>query len=146
MNQCVILLVEDDANDAFFISRALKNLGFDGRIEHVTDTQLARNYISGGGEYADREKFPPPNIVISDSALPGTGTGIELLEWMRKQDQSKDVPFIILSGEVSADVRRRAETARVQLILQKGSNFRDMERALKDTLLKMPEQCRPWLK
>ncbi|HUS34732.1 MAG TPA: response regulator [Verrucomicrobiae bacterium] len=146
MKPCVILLVEDDANDAFFVERALNDLGFDGKVEHVTDTQVARAYVGGEGKYGDRAAFPFPDIVISDSALSGRGSGIDLLEWMRKEPQAKEVPFVILSGEVTPQVRQRAEQAGVQLILQKGSNFRDTARVLREALLKMPEDCRPWLK
>jgi CheY-like chemotaxis protein len=145
LKPCVILLVEDDANDAFFVERALSDLGFDGKVEHVTDTQVARAYVAGDGKFRDRESFPFPDIVISDSALSGRGSGIELLEWMRKEAASKDVPFVILSGEISPQVRERAEIAGVELLLQKGSNFRDTARVLREALLKMPESCRPWL-
>jgi CheY-like chemotaxis protein len=144
LKQRVILLVEDDANDAFFISRALDELGFDGRLEHVTNTRAARDYIGGGGKYSDREKFPAPEIVVSDSILPGQGSGVELLEWMRKENFA--MPFIILSGEISADVQQRAEAAGVELLLRKGSNFHDTAQALKDALLQMPPECRTWLK
>lgn len=146
MKDCLILLVEDDANDAFFIERALKDLGFNGKLEHLTDTKIARAYVSGEGKYSDRAQHPFPDIVISDSALSGRGSGIELLEWMRSDPAAKKVPFVILSGEVSPEVRQRAQAAGVELVLQKGSNFRDTERALREALLKMPDACRPWLK
>jgi CheY-like chemotaxis protein len=146
LKQCVILLVEDDANDAFFVERALKDLGFDGRLEHVTDTDVARAYVSGEGKFGNRGDFPLPDIVISDSALSGRGSGIDLLEWMRTESKAKTVPFIILSGEVTPQARQRAQAAGVELILQKGSNFRDTQRVLQEALRKMPESCRPWLK
>jgi CheY-like chemotaxis protein len=145
LKQCLILLVEDDRNDAFFIARALKDLGFDGRVEHVTDTHAARTYLSGGGQYADREKFPTPDIVVSDSILPGHGSGIELLEWMRKGGFS-GTPFVILSGEITPDVRERARAAGVQSLLQKGSSFKETANALREALNQMPAECRQWLK
>lgn len=146
MKECVILLVEDDANDAFFVSRALKELGFGGRVHHVTSTGTARDYMAGAGEFHDREKFPAPEIVISDSALPGRGSGIELLEWLRAQSEVAQPQFVILSGEITPEVRARATKAGVQLLLRKGSNLSDTTRSLREALLQMPEQCRPWLK
>jgi len=138
------LLVEDDANDAFFISRALKDLGFEGRLEHVTNTHVAREYIAGAGKYANRQEFPAPQIVVSDSILPGRGSGVELLEWMRKGNFA--TPFIILSGEISPDVQERASAAGVDLLLRKGSDFHETAEALKGALLQMPPECRPWLR
>jgi CheY-like chemotaxis protein len=138
LNQCLILLVEDDANDAFFVARALKDLGFNGKIEHVKDTVGARDYLEGTGRFENRREFPLPDVVVSDSVLSGRGSGIELLEWMRACAPLKNVPFIILSGEVTPDVRKRATAAGVQLMLSKGSSFRDTAAALRDVLLQMP--------
>jgi CheY-like chemotaxis protein len=145
LKQCLILLVEDDPNDAFFISRALKDLGFDGRLEHVTDTKAARAYVAGAEQYADRDQYPTPDIVVSDSILPGRGSGIELLEWMQQQNFTY-IPFVILSGEVTPDVRARATAAGVQSLLQKGSNLRETTQALREAVSQMPAHCRPWLK
>jgi CheY-like chemotaxis protein len=146
LKPCVILLVEDDANDAFFVTRALKDLGFSGTLEHVTDTFKAREYLTGEGAFSDREKYPLPEIVISDASLPGRGSGIELLEWMRRDPALADAPFIMLSGEITTDVRERAHAAGVRLLLRKGSNFRDTAAALREALLQMPDRCRSWLK
>jgi CheY-like chemotaxis protein len=145
LKQCLILLVEDDRNDAFLIGRALKDLGFDGRLEHVADTHSARAYLSADGQFADRQKFPAPDIVVSDSILPGRGSGIELLEWMRKEN-FPETPFVILSGEITPDVRERANAAGVQLLLQKGSSFKNTANALREALLQMPPECREWLR
>lgn len=146
MKPCVILLVEDDPNDAFFVSRALKDLGFDGKLEHLTDAFKAREYLAGAGIYSDREKYPLPEIIVSDSSLPGRGSGIELLEWMRKDPNLTEAPFVMLSGEITNEVRKRATAAGVKLLLRKGSNFRDTATALREALMQMPEQCRTWLK
>lgn len=145
MKECLILLVEDDPNDAFFISRALKEIGFRGRLEHVTDTKTARAYVAGAEQYSDRAQFPTPDIVVSDSILPGRGSGIELLEWMRQQNFG-GIPFVILSGEVTPEVRARASAAGVQSLLQKGSNLRETTHALREAIKQMPAECRPWLK
>ena len=139
MNQpCVILLVEDDANDAFFVSRALKDLGFDGKLEHVTDTDAARAYLQAGAAL--------PQIVISDAALSPRGTGVELLEWMRQQRSLSKIPFVILSGEVSPDVRERATAAGAESVLRKGSSFTETVNSLREVLGHLPPDCRTWLK
>jgi len=140
------LLVEDDPNDAFFVSRALKELGFNGKLEHLTDSFKARDYLAGVGAFSDRDKYPLPEIVVSDSTLPGKGSGIELLEWMRKNPALAEAPFVMLSGEITNDVRQRANAAGVKLLLRKGSNFRDTAAALREALLTMPDRCRTWLK
>jgi CheY-like chemotaxis protein len=134
-----ILLVEDDANDAFFIARALKDLGFIGKLHHVTTTQAARDYLSADAKIQDRKDLPSPEIVISDSALPGRTSGIELLEWLRTQRELPQPAFIMLSGEITADVRERATNAGVQSLLRKASNFNDTVRDLREALLQISE-------
>ena len=42
----VIVLVEDNPNDAFFVERALERIGFEGKIEHFEDIETAQAYIA----------------------------------------------------------------------------------------------------
>ncbi len=141
---CVILLVEDDPNDAFFVTRALKDLGFSGQLQHLTDSNSARAYLAGDAPYHDRERFPLPDIVVADSSLPVRGSGVDLVEWMRQQAETAQTPFVILSGEVSEEMRERAKAAGVRRILRKGSNFQDTLRSLREVLQELPPEC-AWL-
>jgi CheY-like chemotaxis protein len=143
---CVILLVEDDPNDAFFVARALKELGFNGTLQHLTDSNSARAYLAGEAPYRDREQFPLPDLVVADSALPARGSGVDLAEWMGLQPASAATPFVILSGDVSPEVSERAKAAGVKRILLKGSNYQDTCRSLREVLRELPAECREWLK
>jgi CheY-like chemotaxis protein len=140
---CVILLVEDDANDAFFVARALKELGFNGKLEHVADTEAARAYLNGQSPFVNRHL---PEIVVSDASLSPRGTGVELLEWMRQEQSLGEIPFIILSGEVSPEIRDRANSAGVQAVLRKGSTYKETVESLREVIHRLPEACRRWLK
>lgn len=111
----VILLVEDDANDAYFFQRALDEIGFKGTLRHVNNTDAAKIFIQDGGL---------PSLIVADSAVSVTGTGTELLEWMRANQFLKDVPFVILSGGVEPEMRERAEAAGVSRVLTKAANYK----------------------
>lgn len=132
----VILLVEDDLNDAFFLGRALSDAGFKGKVRHVTSSTEAKNYLTGVGKFADRTANPPPQLVISDSALPASATGVELLEWMRSNQM--EAPFIILSGSVQDEMRERAQAAGALRVMIKASDFRETAEELRDVLTQLP--------
>lgn len=144
--RCVILLVEDDENDAFFVKRALTKLGFPGKIHHATDTDEAKRYMGGDAPYTDREKFPQPEIIVADSAVTVRDSGVEFLEWVRGHRNIANIPFIIFSGGVSEETRKRAEAAGVRKILTKASSPEDLLLRMRQVLLEFPRHCGEWLK
>lgn len=119
----MILLVEDDSNDAFFLERALDEIGYEGKLHHVTNTAAAKSFIKGGGA---------PALVISDSMISPNGTGTELLEWIRANNFLKGVPFVILSGALEPEMQARAEAAGAARFLTKASNFKDTANQLRE--------------
>jgi len=144
--RCAILLVEDDENDAFFLKRALTALGFPGKVHHVTETEEAKNYVRGDGVYSDREKFPEPEMIVADSAVTVRDSGVEFLEWVRAQKAKPNVPFIIFSGGVSEETRKRAEAAGVRKIVTKASSQTELLQRLREIVEEFPHECREWLK
>jgi CheY-like chemotaxis protein len=140
MNEsCLILLVEDDEDDVFFLRRALEKLGFEGKIEHFLDIEAAKSFVT-------HTNGPMPSLVIADSAMSCRGSGVDLLEWIRKHDKTKTVPFVILSGDIQPHMVSRAEVAGANLILTKRSDFDDMTAQVRQGLLQLPARCREWLK
>lgn len=137
-DQCVILLVEDDFNDAFFVERALKEIGFPGRLRHVTNAEQAREFLEAGE--------PLPEIIVADSALSPGGTGIELLEAVRSTEGWHKIPFIVLSGGMSETMRQRAAEAGATAVLTKATQLKDTTRQLREILGHLPPERRQWLK
>jgi CheY-like chemotaxis protein len=95
----VILLVEDDHNDVLLLNLALKKADVPYPIHVVRDGETAIEYLSGTGAFQDRGKFPVPCLVILDVNLPKK-TGIEVLQWLRRREELRDMPVVMLtSGE-----------------------------------------------
>src|ERR1043166_4171501 len=92
-----ILLVEDDQVDAMCFERALRGAGFGNPLEKVQKAAEARGYLDGQGKFADRQRFPFPNLVVLDLTLPDEN-GLELLGWMRQKEHSQELPVVILDG------------------------------------------------
>ena len=108
-----ILVVEDDASDAFFIKRAFNRTDMASSLRFVSDGSEAREYLSGAGVYANRSRFPLPAVMLLDLKLPGE-SGHELLAWLRQQQGLKRLPVVILTSST--------ETADVNKAFEEGAN------------------------
>ncbi len=142
----VILLVEDDANDAFFLERALREIGYPGSLRHLTDTAAARAYLAGAGPFSDRAQNPLPALLIADSAISGAGGGVELIEWMRASGLSPNIPCVILSGGLNPETRSRAQSAGVHRILTKAGDFKETAKYFRALFQELPPAQRHWLR
>jgi CheY-like chemotaxis protein len=109
--QPYILLVEDDEDDRFFAERTLGKAGLKS-VFHVATGQAAVDYLSGERGFADREKFPLPDIILLDLKIPEI-SGHQVLEWVKAQPQLGTIAVYILSssGEISDRTRATAANA-----------------------------------
>jgi len=105
MNQ-LILLVEDNEDDAFFMQRALRQAGIEHQLQIIPDGQQALDYLGGTGKYADRNAYPLPSIVFLDIKLPYK-SGLEVLGWIRQQpDFEKLIVIVLTSSSEPIDLKR----------------------------------------
>jgi CheY-like chemotaxis protein len=104
-----ILLIDDDPAQQFFSGRALdKALSIHRSTVHVVSSgNEAIAYMIGEGRFADRERFPFPTIVITDLNMPD-GDGLNVLEFMRSNEQWGVVPRIMFSSSGEDDDVRTA--------------------------------------
>jgi CheY-like chemotaxis protein len=103
--QLAILLVEDDENDIVLVRRAIQASGAGHRLHAVRDGEQAVAYLKGFNEFADREKFPIPNILLTDLKMPKMG-GLDLLRWVRANPEYSVIPTIVYSSsDMETDVR-----------------------------------------
>src|SRR5215472_2599040 len=104
-----ILLAEDDANDVLLIQRAFRKAGLAYNLVVVNDGQQAIDYLSGQGDYGQREHFPFPFLVLLDLKMPGVN-GFEVLRWVRSEAKLKRLLVVVLTSSSSqADVDRAYE-------------------------------------
>jgi CheY-like chemotaxis protein len=102
-----ILLVEDDPDDLFLLSRAFRNAQLDCELQRVRDGAEAIAYLAGSEPYANRHKHPLPQVMLLDLHLPRV-SGLEVLEFVAKLP-AEDGPYVILlSASASAPEPARA--------------------------------------
>jgi len=101
-----ILLVEDSADDVFFMKRALKFAGTSASIQVAEDGQVAIDYLSGEGAFSNRAEFPLPTLILLDLRMPRV-PGFEVLKWLRKKEAFSCLPVVILSSSrEESDIRK----------------------------------------
>ena len=103
----VVLYVEDEENDVFFMELAWKRLGLNLPLQVVRNGREAMDYLSGKDRFGDRQEYPLPSLVLLDLNLP-MYSGFEVLEWIRGQPALRELRVVILT---SSDQKRDIEQA-----------------------------------
>jgi CheY-like chemotaxis protein len=101
-----ILVAEDDPTDAYFFERAFKRAGIPVTLHFVRDGQEALDYLQGAGLFADRSRYPVPQLVLLDLQMPRLN-GFEVLDWVRKQPDLHGLLMVIFSSSTEPrDINR----------------------------------------
>jgi CheY-like chemotaxis protein len=137
MNEALILVVEDNPDDAALIQAV-----FDVSLDHAK-TQLvvtgweARLYLEGGSPYEDRYWNPLPSLIVLDLGLPdGTGfeAGFEILEWLAEREEDFQIPVIVFTASEDPEHARRARALGVRHFLRKADQHEKLTEAVKEEL------------
>ena len=103
-----ILLAEDSDDDRLLIRHAFRKSAIKNPIIEAKDGEQAIAYLEGAGQYANRELYPLPCVIITDLKLPRLD-GFGLLQWLQERPQFARIPKLVLSSSsLSADRTRAA--------------------------------------
>ncbi len=129
-----ILLVEDDENDVLTMTLALDKVALTCPICVAKDGREAQDYLSGGGKFADRHRYPLPYLILLDLKLPRV-PGLEVLKWVRERREFDSIIVLVLtSSPMPADIQD-AYHLRANAYLVKPSGLEKLHRmaqAIKD--------------
>lgn len=101
-----VLLCEDNPEDADIFCRALGSARIENTVHIAEDGEMAVDYLSGAGKYADCDLYPVPNLIFLDLKMPCV-SGFEVLQWLRAHREFDRTCVIVLSSSAhDADVRR----------------------------------------
>ena len=126
-----ILLVEDDPNDALLVRMAFQRTRSGIPLIILPNGLEAVNYLKGEGVYADRAKYPMPDIILLDLRMP-LMSGFEVLQWIRERPGLKRLPVIVLTSSVQEADARTAYEAGANSYLVKPTDFNELVDSIKN--------------
>jgi len=102
-SRTAILLVDDDDDDAELATGVLCRGGHG--VHRVSDGEEALDYLFRRGRYAARER-DGPRVVLLDLKMPRL-SGFEVLQELRKDRRTREMPVVVLtSSRLDDDVNR----------------------------------------
>lgn len=127
-----ILLVEDDSNDVLLLQRAFRRANVECPLHVVTNGDDAVDYLTGGGEFADRAAHPFPALMLLDLKLPRR-SGLEVLSWLREQPpEISCLPVIVLtSSRLTSDVDQAYAFGATSYMAKPEGNFDGLAEVVK---------------
>jgi CheY-like chemotaxis protein len=93
----VILLVEDNADDAALTLRAFKRSHLMNPISVARDGVEALDFLFARGAHSNRATEPLPTLVILDLKLPKLD-GLGVLKAIRADERTRFLPVVILTS------------------------------------------------
>jgi CheY-like chemotaxis protein len=106
LSPLIILVAEDDDNDALLLRLAFSEAEVTDPIHFVRDGKGAIDYLSGLPPFDDRAGYPLPSLLLLDLKMPGVN-GFEVLDWLSKRHNLAQPFVVVLSGSgCPSDVHR----------------------------------------
>jgi two-component system response regulator len=106
VNDNVILLVEDNADDEALTLRALKKNNILNEVVVARDGSEALDYLFGTGKCSNKDMSLMPQVVLLDLKLPKID-GLEVLRQVRADKRTKLLPVVILTSSNEEQYRLR---------------------------------------
>lgn len=121
----LLLVAEDNPDDAILLRRALSKAGIPSRLKIVTDGEEMLLYLQAKGAYSDRRANPMPSLIILDLKMPRRN-GLEVLAWIAENRDLAVVPTIVLSASNLENDVRSAYHLGANTYFVKPTNFEEL--------------------
>ncbi|MDB6018532.1 MAG: response regulator [Pedosphaera sp.] len=118
------LVVDDFAEHCILLACAMRQTQWLQAVHSVTTGREAINYLVGNGGYADRQRFPFPDVVVTELDMPslesqklllGLGVGLSYLPLL-----------VVLTGSPCPKDRQAARRAGADAYFTKPERFCDL--------------------
>ena len=125
-----LLLIEDSQDDAELFQRAVNVAALPLNLRVVATCSDAREYLLGTGQFADRTRFPFPQLIVADDCRDEFGTA-HLLRWLQAKPECRVIPLIILTGSGSPALVRSSYDLGVHSVFEKPITNSELQDLLK---------------
>ena len=121
MSERKVLVVDDEIHIVHVVAIKLRNNGF--------EVISAEN----GAEAFERACEEKPDIIVTDFQMP-IMTGLELVEKLRQNEATKDIPVIMLTARGFAIEDEQKKALRISEFLSKPFSPKELLRSIEDIL------------
>ncbi|GAB6043418.1 response regulator [Endothiovibrio diazotrophicus] len=102
----VILMAEDDEDDVMLAEDALREARLSNRFICVPNGAKLLEYLRHQGEFADRERYPEPSIILLDLNMPILD-GRKALQIIKEDEALCRIPVVVLTtSQAEEDILR----------------------------------------
>ena len=127
----IILLVEDNDDDAELTMMAFKAARLSNRIVRARDGVEALDYPNARGDHAHRDLNDVPALMLLDINLPRLG-GIDVLAQIRATDHTRHVPVVMLTSSDEEKDRLATYSHRANSYVRKPVDYEAFVTAARD--------------
>jgi CheY-like chemotaxis protein len=147
-SKSIVLIAEDDENDAFLLKRSIQKSGLNMPVHVCLDGDEAMQYLRGDGQFSARDKFPFPRMLVTDLKMPKC-SGFDILQWLQSHPECNLIPKVVLSSSnQEADIIRAYQLG-ANCYFQKTSDPNDLGKIVQTLhgfwslaeLPPLPEKC-----
>ncbi len=143
----VILLAEDNQDHAEMIIETLEEFNVRNQIFHVTNGELALNFLNKEPPY-DSQDCPRPDLILLDQKMPLLD-GVSTLKAIRENADFKHIPVIMVSTSTAGAEIGQCFELGANSYVTKPLNFEEFARKIRDLNLywvltsELPDQSNP---
>jgi CheY-like chemotaxis protein len=127
----IILLVEDNPAHAELVRRNLQGHPIFNNIFHVSNGEVALDYLFRRGAYTDPAQSPRPHLILLDLRLPRID-GLEVLKEIKTTSELKRIPVVILTTSAAEQDVNNAYDQHANSYLVKPVNSDNFTRLMND--------------
>ena len=137
-----ILLVDDNIGDVVLTKEALKGANFTNRVSIARNGFEALDFLRHTGKFAEA---PTPDLILLDINMP-LKNGCEVLEEIRRDEELKLIPIVILTSSEAEDDIRRAYALGANCYVTKPADLDEMVKIVQaidyfwTTVAKLPQR------
>jgi len=118
----IILIVDDDEKDRLLMQEAFRQIGVIEPVHTAADGAEAIEYLKGNGQYADRNRFPFPNLLLLDLRM-AKMNGFEFLRYIRTHSKLMVIPTIVFTSSEDMEDLKQAYVLGANSYLVKSNTF-----------------------
>jgi len=130
MPERVIVLVEDNENDAELTLRAFRKSKFVNRVVVLRDGVEALDYFFTRGTHADRSPEEIAQVVLLDLKLPKID-GLDVLRALRADERTRLIPVVVLTSSAEDQDMARSYALGANSYVRKPVDFNHFVEAVR---------------